>query len=97
MTNPNDLVKENLPKGSTRLLVTIVLSAIIAVSGVYYNLTKDVTDYDRKLYAQCLEDLERCNEKRDEEYRHYVETIMHYSKEIEYIKKQINITSKSRK
>lgn len=84
------LADENLRKGSTRLLIIVVLTAIVAIAVQYQVMSNNNIKYDRALYDKCQTKLEECNEQRIIEAQDYINRIEKYSKTINEVRDEIN-------
>ena len=84
------LADENLRKGSTRLLIIVVLTAIVAIAVQYQVMSNNNVKYDRALYDKCQTRLEECNEQRIIEAQDYINRIEKYSKTINEVRDEIN-------
>lgn len=84
------LADENLRKGSTRLLIIVVLTAIVALAVQYQSMSSNNVKYDRALYDKCQTRLEECNEQRIIEAQDYINRIEKYSEIINKVRDEIN-------
>ena len=84
------LADENLKKGSTRLLIIVVLTAIVAIAVQYQVMSNANVKYDRDLYDKCQTKLEDCNEQRIIEAQDYINRIEKYSEIINKVRDEIN-------
>lgn len=87
----NELVNDNLPKGSNRILITVSLIAVTALFGQNIYLNSTGNKYDKHLHEECQRKLDKCNELRFEDSQNYINKIEEYSKIIDQVKKEVSI------
>lgn len=87
------LVDENITKGSTRVLVIVILFAVVALAGQNLMLNKSSDKYTKELYQKCEAKLDECNQKRYQESQDFINKIEEYNEIINDVRSEIKIKS----
>ena len=89
------LVDENLPKGSIRVLVIVVLFAVVYLTGQNVYLNKGNDTFTKGLLEKCQNELYDCNMMRIKESQEHSYKLEQVNKVIDEVRTEIKVQTKS--
>jgi len=89
MSEITNIVNENIPKGSNRLMITVALIAVVTLFGIVMSQYSKGDKYDKRQLEECQKKLDNCNEQRLIESQNYLRKIESVMQLVDQTNKQI--------